>query len=204
MWVCACECKHPPIAEESDPSGVGLRGGCKPPDVDAGNQIWVLCMSSRYFPPLSHLSSSKTFEEHCGNLETGMQAAVSRGVYCILFEPSSHQDYHSGTCAVFFCSSLGLKLSMTSSKEGNDHWLSCLCVTAHKSPTSYRTIPFPCEQNNPVKSVAENNMVCFRWLCRLERHQVSVAALVRLPVLGETGGVHRGSPSLSGTALPRQ
>lgn len=49
-------------------------------------------------------------------------------------------------------------------------------------------IPFPCEQNNPVKSVAENNMVCFRWLCRLERHQMSVAALVRPSVLGETGG----------------
>lgn len=117
VWVCARECKHPLIAEESDPSGVGLRGGCKPPDVDAGNQAWVLCMSSSYFQPLSRLSSSKTFEEHCGNLETGPQAAVSCGLYCILSKPSSHQDHHSGTCAVFSCSSLGLELSTASSKE---------------------------------------------------------------------------------------
>lgn len=40
VWVCACERKHPFIVEESDRSGVGLRGGCKPPDVGAGNQTW--------------------------------------------------------------------------------------------------------------------------------------------------------------------
>lgn len=64
-------------------------------------------------------------------------------------------------------------------------------VSQHIDHSLCIELPFPCEQNNPVKSVAENNMVCFRWLCRPERHQVSVATLVRLPELGETGGIHQ-------------
>jgi hypothetical protein len=58
VGVCSCEYGCPLRSETLDPLELELKAVCELPDVGVGTHTQILCKSSQYSYPLSHLSSS--------------------------------------------------------------------------------------------------------------------------------------------------